>query len=70
MPISVIKVRYESNLYKYPSLYHSFKSTIQNEGIKGLFKGYSATILRDAPFAGIYVWSYEHSKKELKKHGN
>ena len=29
---------------------------------KGLFAGYGATFIRDAPFAGIYLFFYEHWK--------
>lgn len=31
-------------------------------GIKGLFAGAGATALRDAPFAGIYLFFYERFK--------
>ncbi|GAA5797802.1 hypothetical protein HPULCUR_003197 [Helicostylum pulchrum] len=35
--------------------------SIQNE-IIGLFAGYGATFIRDAPFAGIYLFFYEGCK--------
>ncbi|CEP14031.1 hypothetical protein [Parasitella parasitica] len=62
MPITVVKVRYESNFYNYTSLSQAFKSIIQTDGIRGLFAGYGATFIRDAPFAGIYLFFYEGCK--------
>ncbi|KAJ3116684.1 hypothetical protein HDU96_009035 [Phlyctochytrium bullatum] len=59
MPITVIKVRYESSLFRYNSLSHAIMSIWKEDGIKGFFYGAAATALRDAPFAGTYVMFYE-----------
>lgn len=67
MPITVVKVRYESSLYNYSSIYGAFKSILQKEGFKGLFSGFGATVVRDAPFAGIYVFFYENIKSQISK---
>ncbi|CAO3650904.1 unnamed protein product [Mucor fragilis] len=62
MPITVVKVRYESNFYNYTSMNQAFKSIIKTDGVRGLFAGYGATFIRDAPFAGIYLFFYEGCK--------
>ncbi|KAI8913585.1 mitochondrial carrier domain-containing protein, partial [Gorgonomyces haynaldii] len=62
MPITVVKVRMESNLYQYQGVYGSLQSIIKQDGVRGLFSGWGVTALRDAPFAGIYVFFYEHMK--------
>jgi solute carrier family 25 protein 38 len=67
MPITVVKIRYESSIYNYNSIYGAFKSILQKEGIKGLFSGFGATVMRDAPFAGIYVYFYENIKSHITK---
>ncbi|KAF2472012.1 mitochondrial carrier [Lindgomyces ingoldianus] len=67
MPITVIKVRYESNLYAYTSLYGASKNIFMREGLRGFFAGFGATAVRDAPYAGLYVLFYEQSKKRLSK---
>jgi solute carrier family 25 protein 38 len=67
MPITVVKIRYESNLYQYSSIYGAFQSILKKEGIKGLFTGFGATALRDAPFAGIYLFFYENIKQILNQ---
>jgi solute carrier family 25 protein 38 len=70
MPITVIKVRYESNLYSYNSLLSASRDIFQREGMRGFFRGFGATASRDAPYAGLYVVFYEQSKKRLSKLAN
>lgn len=65
MPITVLKVRYESNLYAYNSLFTASRDIFRTEGLKGFFAGFGATAVRDAPYAGLYVLFYEQSKKKL-----
>ena len=65
MPMTVIKVRYESNLYAYRSIAEAGKDILKSEGLKGFFSGFGATAMRDAPYAGLYVLFYEQLKKRL-----
>ncbi|KAF3764866.1 mitochondrial carrier [Cryphonectria parasitica EP155] len=65
MPLTVIKVRYESNLYSYGSISAAGRDILAKEGAKGFFSGFGATAMRDAPYAGLYVLFYEQSKKRL-----
>jgi solute carrier family 25 protein 38 len=65
MPITVIKVRYESSLYSYTSLADATKDIFRAEGLRGFFSGWGATAVRDAPYAGLYVLFYEQAKKSL-----
>ncbi|KAF9405631.1 hypothetical protein BGZ94_003446 [Podila epigama] len=65
MPATVIKVRYESNLYNYKSMSGAFTSIFRTEGLRGLWAGFGATAMRDAPLAGLYVLFYEQSKVRL-----
>ncbi|KAF1968640.1 mitochondrial carrier [Bimuria novae-zelandiae CBS 107.79] len=67
MPITVLKVRYESNLYSYSSLFSASKDIFRTEGLRGFFAGFGATAVRDAPYAGLYVVFYEQSKKRLSR---
>lgn len=70
MPITVIKVRYESNFFAYRSLAHASTDILQKEGLKGFFAGFGATAVRDAPYAGLYVLFYEWGKKTLSAFNN
>lgn len=65
MPLTVIKVRYESSLYNYRSVWGACRDISAAEGIRGLFKGAGATAMRDAPYAGLYVLLYEDAKDFL-----
>ena len=67
MPITVIKVRYESNLYSYKSIWNAGAAIFNTEGVRGFFSGFGATALRDAPYAGLYVLFYEQSKRRLSR---
>ena len=65
MPVTVIKVRYESNLYTYGSIFGACRAIGGQEGVRGFFAGSGATAVRDAPYAGLYVVVYEESKRVL-----
>ena len=66
MPLTVIKVRYESSLYAYGSLAHAARDIYATGGgARGFFAGFGATAIRDAPYAGLYVLFYEAAKKRL-----
>ena len=65
MPVTVIKVRYESDLYNYKSLLSATSHIRATEGLRGFFAGFGATAVRDAPYAGLYVVFYEASKSYL-----
>lgn len=67
MPITVLKVRYESTMYDYTSILQASKDIWKYEGVKGFFTGFGATCLRDAPYAGLYVLLYEQTKSLLPK---
>lgn len=67
MPITILKVRYESNLYAYSSLFSASRDIFRTEGFRGFFAGFGATAVRDAPYAGLYVLFYEQSKRRLSR---
>lgn len=61
-PITVVKTRYESGKYGYESICAALRSIYRTEGHRGLFSGLTATLLRDAPFSGIYLMFYNQTK--------
>lgn len=73
MPITVIKTRFESNTYKYNSMYEGFesiyldgnKSNSKKGSYKNFFRGSFATLARDCPYAGLYVFFYEKCKNDI-----
>ncbi|GMM34911.1 Hem25 protein [Saccharomycopsis crataegensis] len=67
MPITVIKTRYESSLYNYTSLNQAARDIFRDHRFKGFFLGCGSTIVRDAPYAGLYVLMYEQLKVMIPK---
>jgi solute carrier family 25 protein 38 len=65
MPVTVVKVRMESSIFKDSGVLASFRAIVAQSGLRGLFAGSGSTALRDAPFAGIYLYFYEHCKAVL-----
>ncbi|XP_054607691.2 mitochondrial glycine transporter B isoform X3 [Nothobranchius furzeri] len=65
LPFTVIKARFESGRYNYASVAGALRSMYETEGVKALFSGLTATLLRDAPFSGIYVMFYSQAKRAL-----
>lgn len=67
-PVTIVKARFESSHFSkdaYPSLTKALVQVYQTGGVRGLFRGFSATALRDAPYAGLYLAIYEKSKDAL-----
>ncbi|EDV27797.1 Solute carrier family 25 member 38 [Trichoplax sp. H2] len=65
LPITVVKTRYESGRYGYKSVADALKGIWRTEGARGLYSGLTATIVRDAPFSGLYLMFFTQSKKYL-----
>lgn len=68
MPASVIKTRYESGRYSYSTVLQAGRETLTKEGLKGLYRGSQATLLRDAPFSGLFYMFYRKSKEIVASH--
>ena len=67
MPVTVLKVRFESDLYRYASVGAASRAILARDGVRGFFKGVGATAVRDAPYAGLYVVFYDAAKARLAR---
>uniref|UniRef100_A0A1A7W702 Solute carrier family 25, member 38b n=1 Tax=Iconisemion striatum TaxID=60296 RepID=A0A1A7W702_9TELE len=56
---------FQSGCYNYASVAGALRSMYETEGVRALFSGLTATLLRDAPFSGIYVMFYSQAKRAL-----
>lgn len=65
IPITVVKTRYESGFYSYGSVREAMSSIYVKEGARGLTCGLLPTLLRDAPFSGLYLMFYTQTKKRV-----
>ncbi|GMH16024.1 hypothetical protein Nepgr_017865 [Nepenthes gracilis] len=60
-PLERIKILFQTRTEGFHSLgvYRSLKKLINHEGIKGLYKGNGASLLRIVPYAALHYMSYE-----------
>lgn len=69
MPITIVKTRFELNMYAYNSMYEGVEGIYLDGKDKGslrnFFKGTVATLARDCPYAGLYVLFYEAFKNDI-----
>ncbi|XP_067088197.1 mitochondrial glycine transporter B-like [Osmerus mordax] len=65
LPLTLVKTRYESGRYNYSSVAGALRSVCVLEGPRALFSGLTATLLRDAPFSGLYLLFYTQTRRAL-----
>ncbi|KAK8803298.1 hypothetical protein WA158_000992 [Blastocystis sp. Blastoise] len=65
LPVTVTKTRMEWSNYKYKGFCDALMTTARQEGIKGLYSGLWATVLRDAPASGLYLMAYHYIKPKV-----
>lgn len=73
-PVELVKIRLQlqgsnytrskqADRYKGPT--DVARSILRREGLRGIYRGLSITVLRDAPSHGFYFWTYECMREQL-----
>lgn len=52
---------------RYRSVGHALSDIVKVEGYAGLFSGLGVTLMRDAPYSGLYVVAYTQLKRKLEE---
>ncbi|KAF4518003.1 hypothetical protein B566_EDAN012753 [Ephemera danica] len=61
-PLEMLRTRMQAQKMSYLEAGRVLKALKQQQGIRGLWKGLGATLLRDVPFSAIYWFTYESTK--------
>lgn len=74
-PVELIKIQLQlqnpSGLLKAHQTYRPrgpmdvARTIFQREGLRGIYRGFGITALRDAPSHGFYFWTYEYMREQL-----
>lgn len=78
VPVDVVKERLQiqkssglspsSTLPQYRNSWDAFRVTLSQEGLRGIYRGYGATLLSFGPFSAIYFTLYEEAKKRATQY--
>ena len=70
VPVEIVKQRRQAASSAYKSSMSVIKETINLEGLRGFYRGYFTTVMREIPFSLIQFPLWEHLKIECKKRSN
>uniref|UniRef100_A0A8C4STJ8 Solute carrier family 25 member 40 n=1 Tax=Erpetoichthys calabaricus TaxID=27687 RepID=A0A8C4STJ8_ERPCA len=64
-PLELVRTKMQSQKLSYKELRICIQSAVASDGLLSLWRGLSATLLRDVPFSAMYWYTYELGKKWL-----
>lgn len=78
VPVDVVKERMQvqqrmdngSHNYKYSGSFDALRKIMRTEGMRGIYKGYGATLASFGPFSAFYFMFYEQCKSWSKEYLN
>lgn len=64
-PVELLKIRLQLTSGPNIGPVTMAKDIFKKEGIRGIYRGLSVTVLRDAPSHGVYFWTYEYMRERF-----
>lgn len=63
-PLELVRTKMQSQKMGFGEVRQVLSETVKSQGVVGLWRGYSATLLRDVPFSALYWPCYEYLKPQ------
>jgi len=65
-PLELIRTKMQSQKMPFSQVTRCLEDLVKTQGLRGLWRGCTATLLRDVPFSGLYWPLYENTKDRLR----
>ncbi|KAJ6186799.1 hypothetical protein N7519_008100 [Penicillium mononematosum] len=56
------------NIPEYKGVLKSIAMIVRTQGVRGLYRGLTVSLLKAAPASAVTMWTYEHALKVLREH--
>jgi len=67
-PLELVRTKMQSQKMPWSDVTKCLKDLVSTQGFRGLWNGYTATLLRDVPFSALYWPLYEASRNNLRRY--
>lgn len=64
-PLERCKILFQTGKLRSASLGPTLTHIYETEGVRGLFRGNGAAVVRIVPYAAVHYWAYEHYRRVL-----
>ena len=66
-PLELVRTKMQSQKMPWSQVTRCIRDLVTTQGVRGLWNGYTATLLRDVPFSALYWPLYESTRDTLRR---
>ena len=66
-PLELVRTKMQSQKMPWSQVTRCIRDLVASQGVRGLWNGYTATLLRDVPFSALYWPLYETTRDSLRR---
>ena len=66
-PLELVRTKMQSQKMPWSQVIRCVRDLVTTQGVRGLWNGYTATLLRDVPFSALYWPLYESTRDSLRR---